>query len=458
MQYDALFDRVRVHARAFLEPLRNRPVIARSADPVLGEPPSLGKPSDPLDVLDSLARLVDEGGVATPGPRFFGFVTGGSLPVAVAADWLVSVWDQNAAFHVLSPAMASLEDVTAGWLLDLLDLPRQASVGFVTGATMANVTGLAAARHEVLRRAGWDVEADGLQGAPKLHVVAGAGAHASIDTAARFLGFGTSNLVRVAADGQGRMVPDALKAALGHIHGPTIVCLQAGHVNTGAFDPFTPLVEIAHARDAWVHVDGAFGLWARAVDGLRHLSDGVERADSWGVDAHKWLNVPYDSGIAIVAHPAAHRASMAQRASYLLRAEGERRDGMDWTPEASRRARAVPVYAALKALGREGVAALVAGNCRRARQMASLLQSHPSFTILNDVVINQVLVRVRNRAGQNVTPAVIARVQQAGVCWVGGTTWEKEPAMRIAISNWSTSAEDIERSAASIVTAAERDR
>jgi glutamate/tyrosine decarboxylase-like PLP-dependent enzyme len=455
MQYDALFDRVRVHARAFLDPLPTRPVTARTADPGLGDPPAVGDPVPPLDVLDSLARLIDEGGVATPGPRFFGFVTGGSHPVAVAADWLVSVWDQNAAFHVLSPAMAALEDLTAGWLLDLLGLPRQSSVGFVTGATMANVTGLAAARHEVLRRAGWDVEADGLQGAPQLHVVVGAGAHASIDTAARFLGFGTVNLVRVAADGQGRMIPAALEAALARTAGPTIVCLQAGHVNTGAFDPFTPLIDIARPRDAWVHVDGAFGLWARATGSLRHLADGVERADSWGVDAHKWLNVPYDSGIAIVAHPAAHRASMAQRASYLLRAEGERRDGMDWTPEASRRARAVPIYAVLKALGRTGVAALVEGNCERARQMAERLGSHPGITILNDVVLNQVLVRIRSRSGDNVTPAVITRVQQAGVCWVGGTTWEKEPAMRIAISNWSTSPADIEASAASILAATE---
>jgi glutamate/tyrosine decarboxylase-like PLP-dependent enzyme len=454
MSYDPLFARAQDHARAFLSTLRVRHVNARTPDPVTSDPPALSDPVAPLAVLDSLAQLIEEGSVATPGPRYFGFVTGGSFPVAVAADWLVSVWDQNAAFHVLSPAMARLEDVTADWLLELLGLPRDASVGFVTGATMANVTGLAAARHEVLRRAGWDVEADGLQGAPKLTVVVGAGAHASIDTAARFLGFGTSNLVRVAADGQGRMVPEALEAALARPSGPTIVCLQAGHVNTGAFDPFTPLIDIARRRDAWVHVDGAFGLWARAAGGLRALADGVERADSWGIDAHKWLNVPYDSGIAIVAHPAAHRASMAQRASYLLRADGERRDGMDWTPEASRRARAVPVYAVLKALGREGVAALVTGNCERARQMAERLRSQDGITILNDVVLNQVLVRVRSRAGENVTPAVIARVQHAGVCWVGGTTWEKEPAMRIAISNWSTTAEDIDRSAASIREAA----
>ena len=454
MSYDALFARAQDHAHAFLATLRARHVNARTPDPVTRDPPAVSDPVAPLAVLDSLAQLVAEGSVATPGPRYFGFVTGGSYPVAVAADWLVSVWDQNAALHALSPAMAYLEDVTAGWLLELLGLPRDASVGFVTGATMANVTGLAAARHQVLRRAGWDVEADGLQGAPKLNVIVGAGAHASIDTAARLLGFGTSNLVRVAADDQGRMVPEALEAALARASGPTIVCLQAGHVNTGAFDPFTPLIDIARRHGAWVHVDGAFGLWARAADGLRPLADGVERADSWGVDAHKWLNVPYDSGIAIVAHPAAHRASMAQRASYLLRADGERRDGMDWTPEASRRARAVPVYAVLKALGREGVAALVTGNCARARQMAERLRPHDGITILNDVVLNQVLVRVRSRADGNVTPAVIARVQQAGVCWVGGTTWEREPAMRIAISNWSTTAEDVERSAASIRDAA----
>jgi glutamate/tyrosine decarboxylase-like PLP-dependent enzyme len=443
MSYDALFARAQDHARAFLKTLPDRPVNARTPDPAIGDPAVLSDPVPALDVLDGLAQLVEQGSVATPGPRYFGFVTGGSYPVAVAADWLVSAWDQNAAFHVLSPAMAHLEDVTAGWLLDLLGLPRQASVGFVTGATMANVTGLAAARHEVLRRGGWDVEADGLQGAPALNVIVGAGAHASIDTAARFLGFGTSNLVRVAADGQGRMIPHALKAALARTSGPAIVCLQAGHVNTGAFDPFTPLIDIARP----------LGLWARASDGLRHLTEGVERADSWGVDAHKWLNVPYDSGIAIVAHPAAHRASMAQRASYLLRAEGERRDGMDWTPEASRRARAVPIYAVLKALGRQGISALVAGHCDRARQMAERLRPQPGIAILNDVVLNQVLVRVRSRSGENVTPAVIARVQQAGVCWVGGTIWETEPAMRISISNWSTSAEDIDRSAASICAA-----
>ena len=456
--YGALLARAHEHACVFLDTLPSRLVNARSADPVTGDPLRLCEPADPLDVLDGLSRLIDEGGLATAGPRFFGFVTGGTLPIAIAADWLVSAWDQNSALHVMSPAMAQLEDVTAGWLIDLFGLPAQSSVGFVTGATMANVTCLAAARDEVLRQAGWDVEADGLQGAPRLHVIVGAGAHASIDTAARVLGFGTSNLVRVAADGQGRMLPDALAAALARVNGPAIVCVQAGHVNTGAFDPFSPLVAHAHRHRAWVHVDGAFGLWARAVDDetIRAQADGLEQADSWGVDAHKWLNVPYDSGIAIVAKPEAHRAAMAQHASYLLRAEGERRDGMDWTPEASRRARVVPIYAVLKTLGKRGVSDLVLNNCARAREMAALLRAHPQIEILNDVVLNQVLVRVRSRSGENITPAVIARVQQEGVCWLGGTTWNGEAAMRISISNWATSAEDVARSATSILEAAKR--
>ena len=451
MSYEPLLSRVHAHARAFLDALPDRSVPASQEPP--SRLPGLGDAADALDVLDDLARLIRDGGVATPGPRYFGFVTGGTLPVAVAADWLVSACDQNAALHVMSPAMAHLEDAVAAWLLDLLELPASASVGFVTGATMANVTCLAAARHEVLRRAGWDVEEDGLQRAPPLTVIVGAGAHASIDSAARLLGFGTATLVRVAADGQGRMQPDALAAAVARISGPLIVCLQAGHVSTGAFDPFPQLIEVARRREAWVHVDGAFGLWARLVDGLRHLTEGIERADSWGVDAHKWLNVPYDSGLAIVAHPAAHRASMAQHAPYLLRGEGERRDGMDWTPEASRRARAVPIYAALRTLGRAGVADLVERCCARARQMAGLLRSHAAVAILNDMVLNQVLIRCTGRGGENLTPQVIAAVQRHGVCWVGGTEWEDAPAMRISISNWATSEEDIRRSAASILQA-----
>ena len=455
MSRDLLLDRAHAHARAFLDTVASRRVCARTPDPAIDA--TLDETgADPASVLDALAAVVDAGGLATAGPRYFGFVTGGSHPVAVAADWLVSAWDQNAALHVMSPAMAAIEDAAAGWLLDLFGLPASASVGFVTGATMANVTCLAAARHEVLRRAGWDVEADGFQRAPSLRVIAGAGAHASIESAARLLGFGTANLIRVAADGQGRMLPDALQAALRAGSGPSIVCLQAGHVNTGAFDPFAPLVSIAHRHGAWVHADGAFGLWARAAPELRHLADGLEGADSWAVDAHKWLNVPYDSGVAIVAHPAAHRASMAQHASYLLRAAGERRDGMDWTPEASRRGRAVPIYAVLKTLGRRGVIDLITRGCTMARRMADRLRPHDGITILNEVVLNQVLVRMRSRDGRNVTPAVIAAVQEEGVCWVGGTTWEREPAMRISISNWATSPDDVDRSTALTMDAAER--
>jgi glutamate/tyrosine decarboxylase-like PLP-dependent enzyme len=453
MSFDVVLDRAHRIALQFLAGLPGRYVNARDPSPSL--PDSLPiDPSDPVDVLNALDALIEAGGVASAGPRYFGFVTGGSLPVAVASDWLVSAWDQNTGLHVMSPAIARLEDLTAGWLLDLFGLPPGASVGFVTGATMANATALAAARDEALRRVGWDVERHGLQGAPRLTMIAGAEAHSAIDSACRLLGFGTAPIVRVAADAQGRMRGDALREALAAVRSPAIVCLQAGHVNTGAFDPFPELIAMCHSAGAWVHVDGAFGLWAKAAAALRPLADGVEDADSWAVDAHKWLNVPYDSGLAIVAHPAAHRAAMAQTASYLLRATGERRDGMDWTPEASRRARAVPIYAVLRTLGRRGVSDLVTRCCDRARQMAEKLRAHRGITILNEVVLNQVLVRVASPSGANITPDVIARVQQAGVCWVGGTTWGGQPAMRISISNWSTTADDIDRSAAAIVSAA----
>ena len=437
----------------YLSGLRDRPVVGRESDPIV-EPlavPESG--TDAETTLTALADLVDRAGVVTAGPRYFGFVIGGSLPVTVAADWLVTAWDQNAALHVMSPAMAALEDRTASWLLDLWGLPRASSAGFVTGATMANATCLAAARDEVLRRVGWDVEADGFQRAPVVTMVAGHEAHSSIESACRVLGFGTAHTRRVDADGQGRMLPASLDRVLSDVTGPVIVCLQAGHVNTGAFDPFAELIPIARRKGAWVHVDGAFGLWARAAERLRPLGAGLELADSWAVDAHKWLNVPYDSGVAVVAHQAPHRAAMAQRASYLIRAEGERRDGMDWTPEASRRARAVPIYAALRTLGRAGVADLVTRCCDLAARMASKLRGQRGVEILNDVVLNQVLVRFRDAGGRNVTADVIARVQQGGVCWAGGTTWQGEPAMRISVSNWSTTERDIDVSAEAIVAA-----
>jgi glutamate/tyrosine decarboxylase-like PLP-dependent enzyme len=454
MEYENLLSIARERALGFLGGIRQRRVNAAQLDPTLRLTDLPADGLDPIEVLHALADLVERDGLATAGPRYFGFVIGGALPVTVATDWLVSAWDQNAALHVMSPAVAAIEDCAGAWLLDLFGLPASCSVGFVTGATMANATALAAARDEVLRREGWDVEANGLQGAPRVTIIAGREAHASIESACRLLGFGSDRIVRVDADGQGRMLPEALKSTLAQTRPPAIVCLQAGHVNTGAFDPMTALIDLAHSTNAWVHVDGAFGLWARTVERLRPLAAGVDGADSWAVDAHKWLNVPYDSGVAMVRHPAAHRASMAQTASYLLRAQGERRDGMDWTPEASRRARAVPIYAALATLGRTGVAALVNRCCELAFRMGDCLRRAPGIEVLNEIVLNQVLVRMRAVDGTNVTRAVIDRIQQGSVCWVGGATWHGEPAMRISVSNWSTTPEDIDASANAIITAA----
>jgi glutamate/tyrosine decarboxylase-like PLP-dependent enzyme len=453
---DVLLDRTRDLASAFLDRLRERPVSASASfDDLVGAlgGPLPDQPQDPVAVIERLAAVAEPGLVATAGPRYFGFVTGGSVPAAVAADWLTSAWDQNAGLSVMSPASAAIEHVAAGWLLDVLDLPRTASVGFVTGATMANVVALASARREVLRRAGWDVEANGLQGAPRLTVVAGAEAHASIRSATRLIGLGASTIVGVEADDQGRMRADRLRSVLASVEGPTIVCAQAGNVNTGAFDPLEEIAASASARGAWLHVDGAFGLWAAASPSLGHLVRGAAAADSWTIDGHKWLNVPYDCGFAIVAHPAAHRAAMSQSAAYLIRAEGEARDGMDWTPEASRRARGTTVYAALRSLGRAGLDDLVSRSCSLARRMADRLRAEDGIEILNDVVLNQVLARFRDGDGANITPRVIADVQRERVCWAGGTSWQGEPALRISVSGWQTTDPDADRSAESIVRA-----
>lgn len=449
--YDDLLERTRAHALRYLSSVDARHVGTRASRSELLA--ALGGPlpaerSAPADVIDALAAGADPGIVATVGPRYFGFVTGGVHPAALAADWLVSTWDQNPSMYVLSPAVAVIEDVAAAWVLEALGLPAHASVGFVTGAQMANMTALGAARHEVLRRAGWDVEARGLQSAPRVHIVVGAEAHSSIYASLRFLGFGTTTVRCVAADDQGRMRADALACELDACDGPTIVCAQAGHVATGAFDPFEAIVSAAHARGAWVHVDGAFGLWAAASPVLRALTSGVELADSWATDGHKWLNVPYDSGIVVCAHSGPHRAAMSQFASYFVRGSDEERNGMDWVPEASRRARAVPVYATLRALGRSGLAALIERCCALASRMATILRREPGIEILNEVVLNQVLVRCGIE-----TAAVIAQVQQEGVCWLGGTEWRGAPAMRVSISSWRTTEEDIDRSAESIVRA-----
>lgn len=441
----------------FLRGLPDRPVAASAPADALraalgGSLPESGE--EPLAVIERLASACDAGLVASAGPRYFGFVVGGSLPAALAADWLVSTWDQNAGLFVLGPAAAVAEDVAAGWILDLLGLPREASVGFVTGCQMANFTGLAAARHAVLAAAGWDVEEMGLSGAPPVNVVVGEEAHVTIHASLRMLGLGARRAVVVAADGQGRMQAEALEETLRRLDGPTIVCAQAGNVNTGAFDPLDEIAPLAHARGAWLHVDGAFGLWAAASPARRGMLRGVEQADSWATDAHKWLNVPYDSGLAIVRDPSAHRAPLTLRASYLVR--GEEREPSDWAPESSRRARGLPVLAALRGLGRGGVASLVERCCLLAARMAERLSKAPGVRILNEVVLNQVLVRFEAAtpaSSDELTRAVIARVQEDGVCWMGGTRWHGQEAMRVSVSGWSTTESDIDRSAEAVLAA-----
>ncbi|HEY2149736.1 MAG TPA: pyridoxal-dependent decarboxylase [Vicinamibacterales bacterium] len=464
-EQDALARAVEI-ARAYAASRATRPVRPAATLQELRASIGVPLPDDPVDaaqVIDALARAAEPGLVTTSGPRYFGFVTGGALPATVAAEWLTTAWDQPAALFVMSPAAAVVEEVAAGWLLDLLGLPANASVGFVTGCHMANFTALAAARHELLRRAGWDVEADGLQDAPRVRVIVGDEVHVSVLGALRLLGFGSNQVIRVPADDQGRMRPDALDAALQRKPGAaasaaTIVCAQAGNVNTGAFDPLDQIADSVGRHGGWMHVDGAFGLWAGASPARRSLVKGIERADSCATDAHKWLNVPYDSGLVFVAHPAAHRAAMSMGAAYLVRSAEEPREPMDWTPESSRRARGFAVYAALQSLGRHGVADLVERCCRLARRFAERLQTESSIRVLNDVMLNQVLVRVGpatlDAAADAATRGALKIVQDEGVCWLGGTSWHGMDAMRISVSNWSTADEDVDRSADAIIRAA----
>lgn len=446
-------------ARSYLASLPSRPVGARASLQELRT--ALGGPlppegTDAAQVVTDLARHADGGIVATAGPRYFGFVVGSTLPAALGADWLTSAWDQNAGIYVLSPAASVVEEVAIAWLLELFGLPSTASIGFVTGCQMANATCLAAARHAVLRKAGWDVEQHGLYGAPEIDVVVGGEAHTTIFAALRYLGLGAARVRTVPVDGQGRMRPDQLREALTGTIGPVIVCAQAGNVNTGAFDPIDEIATITKARGAWLHVDGAFGLWAAATPKYRTLTKGLERADSWATDAHKSLNVPYDSGIAIVADPEPHRAAMTSTGAYIVKAADDRRDPDDWTPEFSRRARGFPIYAAIKSLGRRGVSELIERSCAEAKAMAERLKQGPGVEILNDVVYNQVLVRFHPAGGGDVdahTRAVIDRVQKDGTCWLAGTTWQGQGAMRISVSGWSTSLDDIARSADAILRA-----
>jgi len=451
---DELLSRTLAYAQVYLDALPARHVGARATREEL-----LAALKAPLTrdgegagaVVDLLAAQGDRGAIACAGPRYFGFVIGGSLPVALAADWLVSTWDQNPGIYATSPLISVIEEIAREWLLEIFDLPRESGLGFVTGCQMAHFTCLAAARHGVLRRAGWDVEADGLHGAPRVNIVTGAEAHVTVDVALRYLGFGTRHLLRVETDDQGRMRADRLARLLDNLNGPTIICAQSGNVNTGAFDPLREIADIAKAQNAWLHVDGAFGLWARtsADEQTRALCDGAELADSWATDAHKWLNVPYDNGVAIVKHAEDHRASMTTSAAYLVQTSGIERDAVDWVPEFSRRARGVTVYAALRNLGTRGVANLIDATNARAKQMADILRRDPRVKILTDVVLNQVLARFGD--DDDLTRRVIAGVQRDGTCWLGGTTWHGLAAMRISVSNWSTTEEDARVSAEAIL-------
>jgi len=411
---------------------------------------------DPLAVVEQLAAAADPGLVASSGPRYFGFVIGGSLPAGIAADWLAAAWDQNAVNFTTSPAAAIVEETAARWLVAILGLPSEASVGFVTGGQTANFTCLAAARHAVLARAGWDLARQGLQGAPRIRILAGEDAHVTLFRAVRLLGLGDATVERIPADDQGRISAADLEWMLAEANGPLIVCAQAGNVNSGAVDPLRPVGELVQAHGGWLHVDGAFGLWAAASPRLRALVDGVELADSWAVDAHKWLNVPYDCGVAIVRDAAAHQSTTSLTASYLPAAPGDARDPSSFVPESSRRARGFAVWATLKSLGRAGTAELVERCCEHARRFEERLGAEPGVEILNDVVLNQVLVRFDEDDAR--TRAVVERVQRDGTCWLGPTVWRGAAAMRISVSSWQTTEADVDRSTAAILAALEAER
>lgn len=436
---EALLVEAARRASRYLEGLDGRPVFptpeALAGLAVFDEPPP-EKPQDPFQTLALLDDVGSPAAVASAGGRYFGFVIGGSLPATLAANWLAGAWDQNAGLQAAAPVAAKLEQVALGWLLDMLGLPAEAGGGFVTGATMANFSGLAAARHAVLQQAGWDVEAQGLFGAPPITVVVGDEVHVSLLKALSMLGLGRERVFRVPVDGQGRMRAQALP----RLSSPTIVCIQAGNVNTGAFDPAVEICQIAHDASAWVHVDGAFGLWAAAAPARAHLASGVGDADSWATDAHKWLNVPYDCGLVFCRQAGALRAALTHSpAAYLT--EGGPREPMEYTPEMSRRARGIEVWAALRSLGRAGLAEMVEQCCQHAARFAQGL-SAAGYQVLNEVQLNQVLVSFGDAEK---TQRVIRAIQKDGACWCGGTVWQGHTAMRISVSSWATTETDVER-------------
>ncbi len=449
--YRALLQETTEYALEWLATLDDREVPAQKSvaelAPAFGGPLPEG-PMDPAQAVRELAAAAEGGLVAIPSGRFFGFVIGGTLPAALAADWLTTAWDQNAGLRLLTPAHTAADDAVQDWLLDLLGLPTTAAVGLVTGGTMANFTGLAAGRDAVLRTAGWDVADRGIQGAPVVRVLVGAERHDTVDLALRYLGLGRPEPVDV--DDQGRIRPAALAAELTASDGPTLVALQAGNVHSGAFDPFEECIAAAHERDAWVHVDGAFGLWAAAAPARSYLTAGVAAADSWATDAHKTLNVPYDCGVAIVANQAAVVAAMGEHGDYLV-IDGVEPEPMDKVPEFSRRARAFPVWAALRSLGRSGVADMVERMCTRARQLADGISTIPGAEVLNDVDYTQVCISF---GGDDRTRAVVDRLLADGTVWMTGSTWHGRAVMRISVSNWSTSEDDVRRALEAVRRAA----
>jgi glutamate/tyrosine decarboxylase-like PLP-dependent enzyme len=448
-----LLQRAAELAADHLDTLETRPVFPQVSVEELAariDVPLPDGPSDPADVVEELAAALEPGVVASQSGRYFGFVVGSSLPAALAADVLVSAWDQNLGLLSLGPSSLVAENTAGAWAKELLGIPESASFAFVTGCQTAHFTCLAAARQQLLAAAGWDVVEQGLAGSSPITVLVGSKRHSTIDRALRYLGIGRSQIRVLAALPDGRLDPAALASALAETTGPTIVCAQAGEVNTGVCDDLEAVADAVEGSGAWLHVDGAFGLWAAAAPSLRHLLAGSERADSWATDAHKWLNVPYDCGIAFCAHPAAHREAMTAQAVYLMREDDVIREPVDWTPEHSRRARAVPVYAALRQLGRSGVADLVERSCARARQFAAGIAELPGCEVLNDVVLNQVLFRF---ADDDATARTLAAVQQSGEAWMSGTEWDGRRAIRLSVSSWRTTESDIERTIAAFAAA-----
>ncbi|MFC2153087.1 pyridoxal phosphate-dependent decarboxylase family protein [Actinomycetota bacterium] len=418
--------------------------------------------SDPAEVVAAMAAGIEPYVTAHASGRYFGFVIGGLHPAAYGAELLAATWDQNAGLYAVAPGVAVAEEVAAGWVLDVLDLPGDASVGFVTGGQMANFTCLAAARHDVLRQSGWNVEADGLQGAPRINIVVKTERHSTVPRALRHLGLGDSSAIEIPSDAQSRIIPEALRRTLEGLSGPTMISVEAGNVNFGSFDDYNAVADAvdqhrARGNPTWVHVDGAFGLWARAARSLRHLTDGMERLDSWSTDGHKMLNVGYDSGLAMCKHSAAHRAAMSVQAAYLVQADGGVRDQMDWNPDFSRRARGLGVYAALRSLGRLGVDDMITGTNRLARRFAEGLGQSERVEVVNDVVFNQVLIRWHAPTGDDdeYTDRLLAAIQADGTAFFSGTTWQGRRHMRISVADWATDENDVDRAVAAVLRCSE---